>query len=75
MTESFESDSDKKDYSESTNDDSESEYFDEEPSVTNSIDDDASIQDKDSFDESHESDSFSEVESAHHTGLIRHFIK
>lgn len=63
MTESFESDSDKKDYSESTNDDSESEYFDEEPSVTNSIDDDASIQDKDSFDESHESDSFSEVES------------
>lgn len=63
MTESFESDSDKKDYSESTNDDSESEYFDEEPSVTNSIDDDASIQEKDSFDESHESDSFSEVES------------
>jgi ParB/RepB/Spo0J family partition protein len=63
MTESFESDSDKKDYSESTNDDSESEYFDEEPSVTNSIDDDDSIQEKDSFDESHESDSFSEVES------------
>ena len=63
MTESFESDSDKKDYSESTNDDSESEYFDEEPSVTSSIDDDASIQEKDSFDESHESDSFSEVES------------
>lgn len=60
MTESFESDSDKKDYSESTNDDSESEYFDEEPSVTNSIDDDDSIQEKDSFDES---DSFSEVES------------
>lgn len=63
MTESFESDSDKKDYSESTNDDSESDYFDEEPSVTSSIDDDASIQEKDSFDESHESDSFSEVES------------
>lgn len=63
MTESFESDSDKKDYSESTNDDNESEYFDEEQSVTNSIDDDASIQEKDSFDESHESDSFSEVES------------
>ena len=63
MTESFESDSDKKDYSESTNDDTESEYFEEDQSDSNSIDDDASIQDKDSFDESHESESFSEVES------------
>lgn len=63
MTESFESDSDKKDYSESTNDDTESEYFEEDQSDSNSIDDDASIQEKDSFDESHESDSFSEVES------------
>ena len=63
MTESFESDSDKKDYSESTNDDTESEYFEEDQSDSNSIDDDASIQEKDSFDESHESESFSEVES------------
>ena len=63
MTESFESDSDKKDYSESTNDDTESEYFEEDQSDSNSIDDDDSIQEKDSFDESHESDSFSEVES------------
>ena len=63
MTESFESNSDKKDYSESTNDDTESEYFEEDQSDSNSIDDDASIQEKDSFDESHESDSFSEVES------------
>lgn len=63
MTESFESDSDKKDYSESINDDTESEYFEEDQSDSNSIDDDASIQEKDSFDESHESDSFSEVES------------
>ena len=63
MTESFESDSDKKDYSEYTNDDTESEYFEEDQSDSNSIDDDASVQEKDSFDESHESDSFSEVES------------
>ncbi len=63
MTESFESDSDKKDYSESINDDTESEYFEEDQSDSNSIDDDASIQEKDSFDESHESDSFSEVDS------------
>lgn len=63
MTESFESDSDKKDYSESTNDDAESEYFEEEQSDSNSNDDASSIQEKDSFDESHESESFSEVES------------
>ena len=63
MTESFESDSDKKDYSESTNDDTESEYFEEDQSDSNSNDDASSIQDKDSFDESHESESFSEVES------------
>ena len=63
MTETFESDSDKKDYSESTNDDTESEYFEEDQSDSNSNDDASSIQEKDSFDESHESDSFSEVES------------